>query len=85
MLNVSKMKFMLFSPRDYLLHTCHVKLLVNGLVIEQVKNFKFLVLWIDHYLAWEYHVQALLSKLSQNKVAMRKTGFVNPSNYLRTL
>ena len=57
MLNVTKMKSMLFSSKGYLSDILSHKLLVNELDIEwKTLNFRYMV---AHYLLLEYHVRML--------------------------
>ena len=57
---------MLFSLKGNLSDRPSCTLLVNRMEIEQVENFKFLGIWNDYHLTWEYNIQMLLNTLSQN-------------------
>ena len=59
-LNVSKTKCIVFSLRKKMVSKYHITL--NGEVIEQVDNIKFLGVCIDCKLTWSYHVQFIRKK-----------------------
>lgn len=67
-LNLKKTNYILFNPntvKDNLNH--QPDLIVNNIKIEQVEYTKFLGLYIDSKLKWEYHVNNVCNKLTQAK------------------
>jgi hypothetical protein len=61
-LNESKTKVMIFSKQQY---TKEVTIKVNNIAIEQVKNYKYLGMFIDEKLSFDYHFICLKGKLSR--------------------
>ena len=72
-LNVSKIKFMLFSDKDINLNALGLKLKIGDSDIEQVgskckdKYFRFVGHVLDDKLAWQGHVQHICKKTCQCK------------------
>ena len=58
--NVEKSKCMLISRRRS--HRLNFVIFLNGKQVEQVKDFKYLCLWISDDLFWSYHIEAVCSK-----------------------
>ena len=61
-LNIKKTHFIIFKSRGKKPnHNLSVK--INGQPIEQVKNTKFLGLYIDDELTWKYHRHQVVNKI----------------------
>ena len=76
-LNASKTKVMFFTKsRNIDVNSFQISL-SNGSILERVKEYKYLGLWIDEKLTFKHHVDILSSKLRQ------KIGFLyrNRSNF----
>ncbi len=71
-LNTKKTKFMLFGTRNKLKHAGNLPIIINGDVIEQVHEFKYLGVILDEYLNFESHVKYIYSKASRKIGAIRK-------------
>ncbi len=64
-INVSKTKYMLFTPKNKLI-PFHPILFINNIELEQVNHIKFLGVFFDNKLSWEYHVTYLANKVAKN-------------------
>ena len=62
-LNVSKTHYMIFTPRNKIVHDIDVK--IQGVSVERVYATKFLGVIIDTKLTWKPHVEYICKKLSK--------------------
>ena len=62
-LNVSKTHYMIFTPRNKIVHDIDVK--IHGVSVERVYATKFLGVIIDSKLTWKPHVEYICKKLSK--------------------
>ena len=62
-LNVSKTHYMIFTPRNKIVHDIDVK--IHGVSVERVYATKFLGVIIDSKLTWKPHVEYICQKLSK--------------------
>lgn len=83
-INVKKTKLMIFSPKS--IDVTHNGLvMMNNEIVEVVREFKFLGVWIDSHLEWCFHVNELLAKLNQLKFIFRKLSRDLPVHCLREM
>ena len=64
-LNTVKTKFIIFGRRYKLAHTDQFNLGISGELIEQVYSFKYLGVFLDHFLSFNEHIDYLLFKADQ--------------------
>ena len=62
-LNLNKTKIMLFGKHK---SNINVKLVIDGVNIERVKETKFLGVIIDEKISWKYHIRNVQLKISKN-------------------
>jgi len=76
-LNVFKTNFILFCNSRKRYDKCEIKIMLNGIVLEQVKCAKFFGVYIhvDEYLSWDDHIQEVACKVSRNVEILRKLKF----------
>ena len=73
-LNYKKTKFMIFTKKHYTeRYRSKFKVNINKQNIQQVEEFKYLGVIIDHKLTWSKHVEHLRTKISQAAGIMKKT------------
>ena len=60
-LNVDKTQFMVIKKGN---EKIYIKLELYGIEICEVQKMKFLGIWIDNKLNWEYHIKHVLSKMA---------------------
>lgn len=72
-LNEKKTKFMIFgSNKD----TLDVKLMWNGIEIDQVYETRFLGVIVDHQICWKPHIQYIRTKISKTLGILYKTKYI---------
>ena len=59
---------------------CEIKIMLNGIVLEQVKCAKFLGVYIDEHLSWDNHIQEVACKVSRNVGILGKLKFTLPKH-----
>ena len=69
-LNVIKTKEMIVDYRKR--RTKHAPILINGAVVEQVENFKFLGVHITNKLTWSKHTKTVVKRARQNLFPLRR-------------
>ena len=74
-LNVYKTNFILFCNSKKRYDKCKIEIMLNGIVLEQVKCVKFLGLYIDEHLKWDNHTQEVACKVSRNVGILGKLEF----------
>ena len=85
-LNISKTKFMLFSPKCKIFETLKINLKIGEEQIEQVRKTKYLGLILDDKLNWKDHLSHLANKLSRSLGIMFKLRhFVKKETLILTL
>ena len=90
-LNVSKTKFMIFRSRH--MPTVHenFKLYIGDSEIERIgsesntKCFKFVGVYLDETLSWDYHINHVNSKLASANYALNQVKNILPKNILKTI
>ena len=84
-LNINKTKFMIFHP--YQKEVSHLTpcLKIIDTVIENVKGFNFLGVYLDSHMIWKSHIDKLALKLSKYTGILNKLKHYLPSYILRTL
>lgn len=63
-LNVSKTNYMVFKSKSRNISHDH-ELIINGTILEQVSNTKFLGVFLDDKLKWDCHIQSIKSKIAK--------------------
>ena len=72
-LNLKKTKYIAYSLTNRTAQLPHeLNVILNGVVIERVSEFKFLGIYVDEHLSWKTHMTKLLSKLYRNLCVARK-------------
>ena len=62
-----------------------IQVLLNSTIIQEVKDTKFLGIWIDSNLTWGKHVQCLIEKLSRLCYALRVLAKISPIELLKSV
>ena len=80
-LDVSKTRYMVFSPRNKIINNLDVR--INNTTIGRVYDTKFLGVQIDAQLSWKKHIEYTCNKLSKSvgiilkaRMKLHKTAFV---------
>ena len=73
-LNTSKTHMMIFTKRNVDMSDVHISL--NGTIIEQVSNTKFLGINIDNKLSWNNHISAISTIVSRNVGVLNRLSFL---------
>ena len=63
-LDVSKTHYMVFSPRNKIIHNLHIR--INDTTIERVYDSKFIGVQIDAQLSWKKHIEYTRNNLSKS-------------------
>ena len=72
-INITKTKYMVYSfSNRCILPPDELQLVLNGITLERVENFKFLGFTIDQHLSWKSHMLQILSKIQRNLGVVRK-------------
>ena len=64
-LNTTKTELIFFHSRQHLMNYEGVSIKFNGIKLHPVNHVKYLGMYIDKYLSWNYHIQQLSKKLSR--------------------
>ena len=64
-LNAGKTEFIFFHSRQHSLNYDNISIKFNGVKLSPVDKIKYLGMYIDNYLSWNYHIQHLSTKLSR--------------------
>ena len=81
-LNVTKTKFVLF---DNSRSNTQIKIKIDGVEIERVKEIKFLGVTIDEKLNWKSHIKHVQSKVSRSIAVINKAKRILDKKSLHTL
>lgn len=81
--NLKKTKSMLICPKSQN-GDDGLRLKFDGVTIERIDVFKFLGIWIDKNLTWDYHVSQLTKALVPFKYLLSKLSFL-PNHCLRNI
>ena len=65
-LNISKTNFMIFSAKNKIYESSNYNIQVENITVEQVKQTKFLGVYIDDKLNWSVHINYICNKISKN-------------------
>ncbi len=71
-LNTKKTKFMIFGTKTRLKTTGDAPIILNGDVIERVREFKYLGVILDETLSFDSHIQYIHNKASRKMGAIKK-------------
>ena len=82
-LNVKKTNFMIFQNRYSAYNDLSIT--IDGSVVKQVNNVKFLGLTIDSRLSWKPHIDLLCSKVAKTIGILHKIKCIVPNNVLKIL
>lgn len=80
-LNLQKTKVMVFGDKQDQV-TTHSTLIVNGVVIEEVSNFKHLGVHIDNRLRWDVHIREIVTSCSSLSGMLWKLSTFVPQHVL---
>ncbi len=64
-LNVKKTKWSLFGRYQKISKAVDITIIVGNAPLEQVSIYKYLGMWIDKNMNWNYHIDKMCSKLSR--------------------
>ena len=64
-LNTNKTELIFFHSRQHLLNYEGISIKFNGIKLHPVNHVKYLGMYIDKYLSWNYHINQLSKKLSR--------------------
>ena len=73
-LNITKTNDMFFSNRKKILNQ-NMNIKIDGIIVNRVKNCKFLGVIIDENLTWMRHTNLVTSKISKNIGVMHKLSY----------
>ena len=82
--NPTKTKYIHFGCRNIVV-PAHLRLSMDGEVLERVPSTKFLGLFIDEQLIWEYHIKHCQTKVSQGIYALNMSKHILMRKSLMTL
>ena len=82
-LNTAKTNYILFRNKGKSLSNLMIR--INGTLISQVNQTKFLGLYIDEALTWDNHITHISSKISKSIGIIRKLSHILPNQVLTTL
>ena len=82
-LNVSKIKYMIFSKRNKNINSIYLN--INNNVIEHVHQFNFLVLHLNSKLTWNTHIEEISKKISRTIGVLKKLQLTVLKNILLSI
>ena len=82
--NPTKTKYIHFGCRNIVV-PAHLRLSMDGELLERVPSTKFLGLFIDEQLTWEYHIKHCQKKVSQGIYALNMSKHILMRKSLMTL
>ena len=82
--NPTKTKYIHFGCRNIVV-PAHLRLNMDGELLERVPSTKFLGLFIDEQLTWEYHIKHCQKKVSQGIYALNMSKHILMRKSLITL
>ena len=75
-INTDKTKYMVYSiTKKHSRQVFSRKVVLNGILIKKVEDFKFLGLHINQHLSWKSHMLKVLSKIRRNLGIVRKIAY----------
>ncbi len=83
--NVSKTKIMLLGTPNKICKVHHINVVMNGVVVENVKSFKYLGVTIDASLKWDSHVNNICRKVCNSLGVLRRIKPFVPQKSLITI
>ena len=84
-LNIGKTKYILFHTLNKDVTKCIPNLVVNGKVIERVKDFNFLGIVFNQNMSWKSHLDKLGNKLAKTAGVLNRIKRIVPLHIMRTL
>ena len=84
-LNTKKTKSVIFSSRNKVIDTTGLKLTINGNIIEQVPEIKFLGVFLDQHLSFKSHIDYVTVKMSRAIGMLNRLKYFIPNNVLLTI
>ena len=83
--NPGKTTFIFFQPKHRKINLNQFELSFGGEKIQQTKCTKFLGLYIDECLTWEYHVKNVMNKISCNAYLLNRIKKIIPKKFMRQM
>ena len=77
-LNTAKTELILFHSKRRLIDFYSFSIRFNGIELSQVDNVKYLGMYLDSHLSWEYHLHELSKKLSRANGILSKLRYNAP-------
>ena len=77
-LNTDKTKLIIFHSKQKLLDTDDLSIKLNGKKLELNDNVKYLGMFLDKHLSWDYHINQLSKKLSRANGIISKLRHFTP-------
>ena len=71
-LNVSKTKYMFMGSKALVNKVTDQQISISGEAIERIKVFKYLGLWLDESLTFDFHINKVYNKICQRLGAIHK-------------
>ena len=71
-INVKKTKLIILKPRQKTLPLTR-QIIIENDVLEQVRNTKFLGIYVDQQLTWKAHVDFIVANISESPRFLYKT------------
>ncbi len=84
-LNVKKTKWSLLGTYQNISKAVDITINVGNAPLEQISKYKYLEMWIDKNMNWNYHVDKICSKLSRRLGILRRLKFNLPKETLYML
>ncbi len=74
-LNVKKTKWSLLGTYQKITKAVDITIIVGNAPLEQISEYKYLGMWIDKNMNWNYHIDKMCSKLSRRLGILRRLKF----------
>ena len=77
-LNADKTDLIFFHSKQHALNYDSISIKFNGIKLFPIDNVKYLGMYIDKYLSWNFHIQQLSKKLSRANGILSKLCHIAP-------
>ena len=83
--NTNKTKYIIFKSMNKVIDTAGLELLINGNIIENMTETKFLGVCLDQFLTFKAHIDTIAAKISKAIGIMNRLKYYFPNNILLTI